>query len=131
MNGRAVLLGLASGATTVLLVGALVIGGLSGQFGESPGVGIIGVFVGFLAGLLAVVAVTVAAERVSGAATVGLVAYATFGVAFLLVAGLRYVNVPGADETFTFPVHLASSLAAAIVAAALTRRAQVAGGRGD
>lgn len=117
MNLRAPLLGVACGVTTLLVVGALTITALSGPFGDSPGVGILGLFAGLFAGLTAAVVVGVGADRLAGWRLSALVAYGAFGTAFLLVAGLQYVNVPGADDLFTFPVHLATS---ALLAAAVT-----------
>ncbi|WP_254537584.1 permease [Halomarina litorea] len=128
MNLRTVTLGLASAVTTFLLVGAILLEVLGGLYGESPGVGILGVSVGFAAGLGAGVVVAATADRLSGVTAAALIAYGAFGVAFLAVAGLRYVNVPGADEVFTLPVHLAVSLVVALVAAALAERTQAADG---
>jgi hypothetical protein len=118
MNLRTFSLGAASAVTTFLVVGAVTIAVLSGPFGESPGVGILGVLAGFVVGLGAGVVVAAFAGRLSGAATAALVTYATFGVAFLAIAALQYVNVPGADAVFTFPVHLAVSVLLALAAGA-------------
>jgi hypothetical protein len=125
MNSRDVLLGLASAVTTFLLAGAATIGILTTWYGESPGIGILAVGVGVIAALFVGAAVTFASERLSGLRAAALVAYGAFGVAFLGIAGLSYVNVPGADEMFTLPVHLAVSLAIAIVAAVLVSRGRV------
>ena len=95
---------------------------LSGQYGESPGSGIVGVLVGLVVGLLAGVTIVFTADRLSGVSATVLVAYATFGVVFLAVAGLRYVNVPGADEAFTFPAQVVVSLLLAVVVAVLVGR---------
>lgn len=108
---------------------ALTLVVLSGQYGESPGVGILGVFAGFLAAVVAAVAVWAFADRLSGVAAATLVAYGTFGVAFLGIAGLRYVNVPGADDLFTFPVHLGASLLVAVVVTILAGRERRPGTR--
>lgn len=118
MNARTVALALASAVTTFLLVGAATIALSATQFGDSPGVGILGVFAGVLGGLLALVLVAAFGGRLSGAPVAALVGYGTFGVAFLGIAGLSYVNVPGADAVFTFPVHLGTSAVLAVVAAA-------------
>lgn len=124
MSKRSVLLAVASAVTTVLAVGAVVIELLSGLYGESPGVGMLGVFGGLVAGLLVGAAVVLVAGRLTGVAETALVAYGAFGVAFLAVAALRYVNAPGADAVFTFPVQLAVSLLFALIAAALESRMQ-------
>jgi hypothetical protein len=129
MNARNSLLGLASAVTTFLLVGAATIATLSGQYGDSPGIGIIAVFVGVVAGLLVGGGVAFAAGRLTGLARAAVVAYGTFGVTYLAVAGLSYVNVPGADDVFTFPVHLAVSLAFAAAAAAFVGRGSPPGTR--
>lgn len=111
--------------TTFLLAGAVTIGILSTWYGESPGVGILGVGVGVVVALVVGAVVTFTGDRLSGPRAAALVAYGTFGVAFLAIAGLSYVNVPGADEVFTLPVHLGVSLVVAIVAAALASRGRV------
>lgn len=123
MNARTVLFGLASAVTTFLVVGAVGIELLSGLYGESPGVGILGVALGVAVGLPAgvVVAYAFSGDRLSGVLAVALVAYGAFGVAFLTIAGLQYVNAPGADEVFTFPVHLGASVLLAVVAAVIAR----------
>lgn len=122
MNLRTVTLGAGAAVTTFLLVGAGTIELLGA--GEAPGIGIIGVAVGLFGGLLVGVAVAVAGDRLSGLPSLALVGYATFGVAFVAVAGMRYVNVPGADELFTFPVHLGVSVGAAVIVAVLAARGE-------
>ena len=120
MNARTVALGTGAATTTFLVAGAATIE-LMGA-GEAPGIGIVGVFVGVVSGLMAGVIVSVYAARLSGVAASVLVAYATFGVAFVAIAGLRYVNLPHADAVFTFPVHLGVSVVTAVVVALLTVR---------
>lgn len=120
MNARTIALGLGTAITTFLWAGATTMKLLGG--GEAPGIGIIGVFVGFIAGIFAGGIVGVYADRVSGIIASTLVAYATFGVAFVAIAGMRYVNVPHADDVFTFPVHLGASVVLAGVVTLLTIR---------
>jgi hypothetical protein len=120
MNVRTGLLALAAAVTTFLLFGAAAIAVLGGRFGESPGVGILGVAAGALAAAVALVAVAVLADRFRGVPRAALVAYGTFGVAFLAIAAMQYVDVPGADDLFAFEVHLAVSLVAAVVTGAVT-----------
>lgn len=120
MDARTIALGAGTAMTTFLLAGAATIELLGA--GEAPGIGIIGVFVGFVVGLLAGGAVVAAADRLSGIPAAALVGYATFGIAFVGIAGMRYVNVPGADDVFTFPVHLGLSVGAAVVLAVLAAR---------
>lgn len=115
VNARVIALGAGSAVTTFLLAGAATIELLGA--GEAPATGIIGVFAGVVAGLLAGVIVSMSADRLSGTAASALVAYATFGVAFVTIAGMRYVNVPYADTVFMFPVHIGVSVVAAVVIA--------------
>ena len=123
MDLRTPLLGVACGVTTFLLVGAGTIEALATQYG-GPGVGILGVFAGALGGLGVAVLVGVTADRLRGWAATAVVGYGAFGAGFLGVAALRYVNVPGADDLFAFPVHLATSLVVAVAAAALDHRSR-------
>lgn len=120
MNARSLALGVGTAVTTFLVVGAATIELLGA--GEAPAVGILGVFVGFVAGLLAGGVAGTYADRLSGPAAAALAGYAAFGVAVVAVAGLKYVNVPYADDVFTFPVHLGVSVAAAVVVALLAGR---------
>lgn len=122
INTRPPVLGVACGITTLLLVGALTISVLGSQYGESPGVGILGLFSGVVAGLIAAVVVGVTADRFEGWAASALVAYGTFGAAFLGIAGVQYVNVPGADDLFAFRIHLLTSLLLAVVVAGVDHR---------
>ncbi|MFW5896382.1 MAG: permease [archaeon] len=120
MNLRSIALGVGAAVTTFLVAGAATIELLGA--GEAPGIGIIGVFVGILAGVLPGGIVAVYAATLRGFARGVLVAYATFGVALLAIAGTSYVNVPGADAVFTVPVHLGVSILAAVVVAVLDSR---------
>ena len=120
MNARTITLGVGTAVTTFLLAGAATIELLGA--GESPGIGIIGVLVGLVVGLLAGGIVSGYAHRLTGIAVPVLVGYATLGIAFIAIAGMRYVNVPGADDVFTFPVHLSVSVVAAAVVALLAAR---------
>jgi hypothetical protein len=120
MNIRTIALGVGAAATTFLLAGATTIQLLGA--GEAPGIGIIGVFVGLVAGLLAGATVSVYTDSLQGLAHTVLVAYATFGVAVVAIAGMSYVNISGADNVFTFPVHIGVSLLAAVVVALLDSR---------
>jgi hypothetical protein len=97
------------GATTIELLGA----------GEAPGIGIIGVFVGLVAGVIAGGLVSGYGNRIVGVTERALIGYATFGVVFVALFGMRYVNVPGADDVITFPVQIGVSLLGAAVLGAL------------
>lgn len=123
VNARLIVLGAGSAVTTFLLAGAATIELLGA--GEAPAIGIIGVFVGIVVGLLAGVIVSMSADRLSGTAASALVAYATFGVAFVAIAGMRYVNVPYADTVFTFPIHIGVSVVAAVVVALFAIRGRL------
>jgi hypothetical protein len=116
---RYLLVGAAAAVTTFLLVGAVTIETLGSMYGDGPGVGILGVFAGFAGAMVAGLLVVARGDRLSGDAGAALVAYGTLGSAFLAIALLQYVNVPGADELFNFPVHLGASVLLAVVAGAL------------
>jgi hypothetical protein len=115
MNARTVAIALGSAVTTFLLVGAMTIELLGA--GEAPGIGILGVFAGLVAGLVTGGLVAVTGDRIAGLLAAVLVGYATFGVTFLAIAGMSYINVPGADDVFSFDVHLAVSAVVAVIAA--------------
>jgi len=118
MNARTVALAIGTAVTTFLLVGAVTIELLGA--GEAPGIGILGVFVGLVAGLVAGGLVGVTGDRVAGLPAAALVGYAAFGTTFLAIAAMSYVNVPGVDDVFTFPVRLGASAVVAVVAALAT-----------
>ena len=120
MNTRSLSLGVGSALTTFLVAGVATIE-LMGA-GEAPGIGIIGVFAGVVSGLVIGALGRLNAARFSGIIESLLVSYATFGVAFFAIAGMRYVNVPGADDVFSFPVHIGGSVVAALVVASLAGR---------
>jgi hypothetical protein len=126
MSARTVALGAGTAVTTFLLAGAAAIELLGA--GKSPAIGIIGVFVGVITGIVAGAMVSVYAARLSGIPASALVAYATFGVAFVVVAGMRYVNVPYADDVFTFPVQIGASVTVAVVVALAYRSGRLGGG---
>jgi hypothetical protein len=122
MNYRDVLLGVACGVTTFLFAGAGTIVAIGDRFGDSPGVGILAVGAGLFAGLLAAFLGTIASDRLSGVPARALLAYGVFGVTFLGIAALQYVNVPGADAVFSFPVHLGVSVLVAVLAGVFGQR---------
>ncbi|KYH24216.1 hypothetical protein HAPAU_36870 [Halalkalicoccus paucihalophilus] len=100
MNIHTIAFGVGAAVTTFLFTGAMSIQLLGA--GEAPGIGIIGVFVGLVAGLLAGVTVSVYADSLRGLAHTILVAYAMFGVTVVAIAGMSYVNIPSSDNVFTF-----------------------------
>ncbi len=120
MDIRTIALGVGAAVTTFLFAGAATIQLLGA--GEAPGIGITAVFVGLVVGLLAGGIGSVYADNLQGFARTTLIAYATFGVAVVAIAGMSYVNVPGADDVFTFPVHIGVSILVAVVVALLDSR---------
>lgn len=111
-----------AGATTFLLVGATTIEAVMATIGGDIGPGIIGVVVGVLAGLVAVVAVALSWDRLANREHAVLVAYASFGLTLLLLAALSYVNVPGADEYLGFERNLVIAFVVALGAAIAVRQ---------
>lgn len=119
MNARTLILGLGTAVTTFLLVGGASIELAPAAWGDNRSVGILAVFTGFVVGMLAGGAVAYRADLVARLTQAALVGYAALGVTFLAIAVMSYVNVPGADELFTFPVQLGVSLLVAVVLAVL------------
>lgn len=111
-----------AGATTFLLVGATTIEAVMATIGGDIGPGIIGVVVGVLAGLVAVVAVALSWDRLANREHAVLVAYASFGLTLLMLAALSYVNVPGADEYLGFERNLVIAFVVALGAAIAVRQ---------
>lgn len=122
MNLRSLTLGLGTAVTTFLLAAAAAIEFAPAAWGDSPGVGIVGVFVGLILGLTVGVVVAFRTGRFSRLQTAAVVGYAALGLTFLAIAAMSYVNVPGVDEMFTFPVQLGVSVLVAVVAGLLTAR---------
>lgn len=120
MYTRNITLGAGSAVTTFLVVVAATIELLGA--GGAPSIGILGVFTGLVGGLLVGAIVTAYADRLAGLAATVLVAYASSGGASIAIAGMRYVNVPAADDVFSFPVYLAVSLVTAAIVALLAGR---------
>ncbi|WP_267641494.1 hypothetical protein [Haloarchaeobius amylolyticus] len=112
MDIRRLLLALGSGATTFLLVGAL----LASQIPDIPG-GIIGFFGGLFAGLLAVVGVWVVLGSASSTLTRLVTAYAVFGYAFLAIWFLRYAHVAGLRSSVDVSLQVVLSVAIAVLVA--------------
>ena len=90
MAPRYLSLGLTTGVTTFLLAGAVTVERLGAWYGDSPGVGILGISVGVVIGLLAGVVVTSSALSSDCSGTRGVWA---FGITFLVIAGPSYANV--------------------------------------
>ena len=106
-----------SAVTTFLLVTAAVIEVVFGTTGADVGPGIVGVTVGALAALAAVVAVAVGWSRLDPSARWAVTGYGAFGLTIVFLAGLSYVNVPGADAYLGLSVNLVIAAAVAVVVA--------------
>lgn len=117
MNARTVALGVGTAMTTFLVAGAATIELLGA--GEAPAIGVLGVLVGVVAGLLAGGIVSVYADRLPSTVA-AVVAYATFGVVFVTIAGASYLDAPYVDSVLTFRIHVAVSVSAAAVVGLLT-----------
>lgn len=132
MDARTLTLGIGAAVTTFLLTAAAAIELAPSAWGDSPGVGIVAVFLGLVVGLLvgAVVAVgAVGAASLSRTGRAALVADATRGVTFFAIAAMSYVNAPGVDDLFTFQIRLGASLLVALVAGVLAVRGRTDGVR--
>lgn len=121
VNARRLLTALGSAATTFLLVGAAVIEAVAAATGADVGPGIVGVGVGALAAIAALVLV---AWRLEGTGPVGralLAGYAAFGLVFLGLSMSSYVNVPGARATLSVPLNAGIAAAVAVGVALVLR----------
>lgn len=103
--------------TTFLVVAAILIEAVTAATGADVGPGIIGVTAGALAALGAVLAVSYGWSRLTDRVRWAVAGYGSFGLAMLVLAGLSYVNVPGADEYLSLSRNLVVS---AVVALAVT-----------
>lgn len=112
--------------TTFLVVGAATIEAVTAAVGGDIGPGIVGVFVGAVAGLAAAVAVVWRWEAIDRRGRAVLLAYAAFGLTVLFLAFLSYVNVPGVDAYLDLGRNLLIAAVVALVAAvAVWRRGQL------
>ena len=121
MDGRMLLAAIGSGVTTLLLVGAIVIEAVAGATGADVGPGIVGVAVGVLAALVALVLVVARWSRLSATARHLVLGYAAFGLAFLGLSALSYVNVPGARQVLSVPLNAGIALVVAVLVAAVSQ----------
>jgi len=117
MTPRHLLAALGAAATTFLLVGAVVIEVVSAATGADVGPGIVGVGVGALAAIAALALVSWRWNRLSEAAQHLVLGYAAFGLAFLLLSALSYVNVPGARTYLSVPLNAGIAAVVAVVVA--------------
>lgn len=113
---------LGSAVTTFLLVGAVVIEVVAAATGADVGPGIAGVGVGALAAVVAAVLVGIGWNRAGRAGQWTLLGYAAFGLTFLFLSGLSYVNVPGARQYLDVPLNVGIAAVVALVVAVATRR---------
>lgn len=124
MTLRSIVAALGSAVTTFLVVGAVVIEALTAATGADVGPGIVGVGLGAIAAIAALVLVRVVWGRLGETAHWTLLGYAAFGLAFLVLAALSYVNVPGARASLSVPLNagIAALVAVAVAVAGLQRR---------
>lgn len=115
MDSRPLAVAIGAGVTTFLAVGAATI--------ELVGVdivaGIVGVLVGALAAVVAAVLVALRGRQLGAAGQSLLVGYAAFGVTYLVLAALAYVNAPGARSVLTVRRQIAVGAVVAVVVAAV------------
>ncbi|NIS37094.1 MAG: permease [Actinobacteria bacterium] len=104
--------------TTFLLVGAATLEAVFAATRADVGPGIVGVLVGVAAGLVAATLVASRWRRVGPRGRSLLLGYAAFGLTVVFLAGLSYVNVPGADDLLSVPVDVAIAAAVAVLVAA-------------
>lgn len=120
MDGSQLLAAVGSALTTLLLVGAVVIEAVAAVTGADVGPGIVGVAVAALAALVVLVLVAARWDRLPWTARPFVLGYAAFGLAFLALAALSYVNVPGARQHLSVPLNAGISIVvAALVAVGL------------
>lgn len=127
MTTRTIVAAAGSAATTFLLVGAAVIEAVTAATGADIGPGIVGVGLGALAAIVAFVLVSIRWSRLGTVEQWILLGYAAFGLSFLFLSALGYVNVPGARTTLSVPLNAAIAavvaIAVAIAGPRLDRRA--------
>lgn len=117
MNPRKPLAAVGSAATTFLVVGAVVIEVATAATGADVAPGIVGVAVGVLAAIAALVLVAWRWDGLGDTARNVLLGYAAFGLAFLCLSALSYVNVPGARAYLSVPLSAGISAVVAVVVA--------------
>lgn len=121
MNPRKPIAALGSAATTFLVVGAAVIEAVSAATGADVGPGIVGVGVGVLAAIAVLALVAGRWNRLGETARQLLLGYAAFGLAFLFLSALSYVNVPGARAYLSVPLNAGISAVVAVAVAFVLR----------
>lgn len=122
VNPRKLAAFLGAPVTTFLLAAAITIEALTAATGADVGPGIVGVLVGALAAIAAFLLVAWRWDRLSDAARHLLAGYAAFGLAFLFLSALSYVNVPGARQYLDVPLNLGVAAVVAVAVALVGRR---------
>lgn len=108
--------------TTFLVAAAVTIEVVFAATGADVGPGIIGVFVGVVAGLLAAWGVAWRWGVLDWTARSALLGYGAFGLTILFLAFLSYVNTPGVDEYLGIEANLVIAAVVAIATALGTWR---------
>lgn len=108
--------------TTFLLVGVATIEAVTAATGADIGPGIIGVFAGIMAGLVAASLVSWRWATLPEWSRSVLFGYAAFGLMMVLLAFLSYSNVPGADDYLSVERNLVIAAATAAVVAMWRRQ---------
>jgi len=121
MTPRKPLATIGAAVTTLLVVGAVVIEAVSAVTGADVGPGIVGVGVGALAAIAALALVAWRWGRLGETTRHLLLGYAAFGLAFLFLSALSYVNVPGARATLSVPINAGISAVVAVAVPILLR----------
>ena len=105
MTARSLVAAIGGAASTFLIVGAVVIEAVTAATGADIGPGIIGVGVGAIAAIAALVVVSIRWGHLGVTGQWLLLGYAAFGLSFLFLSALSYVNVPGARATLSVPLN--------------------------
>lgn len=108
--------------TTFLVVTAAVVEGVTAATGADVGPGVLGVLVGALAAVAALLLVTWRWPRLSAQARHALLGYAAFGLAFLVLSALSYVGVPGARQYLSVPLNVGIAVVVAVAVAVVASR---------
>lgn len=105
MTIRSLVAAIGGAASTFLIVGAVVIEAVTAATGADIGPGIIGVGVGAIAAIAVLVVISIRWSQLGVTGQWLLLGYAAFGLSFLFLSALSYVNVPGARATLSVPLN--------------------------
>ena len=117
MNPQRLAAAAGAAVSTFLLVGAATIEVVFAATRADVGPGIIGVFAGVVAGLVAASLVASRWGRASPRGRSVLLGYAAFGLTVVFLASLSDVNVPGADAVLSVRRNVAIGVAVAVLVA--------------